>query len=98
MADTSSAIKSISCAMSRKPEPVSENTEWTEQDFRKARPASELPPDLLKAFPRTRGAQKNPRKVAVSIRLSAEVVDGFKAGGPGWQARIDEALKKALGL
>jgi uncharacterized protein (DUF4415 family) len=84
--------------MSRKPAPDPENTEWAEEDFKKARPASELPPDLLKAFPRTRGPQKSPRKVAVSIRLSSEVVDRFKAGGPGWQARIDEALKKALGI
>jgi len=32
-------------------------------------------------------------KTAVNIRLSPEVIAHFKAGGPGWQTRIDEALK-----
>ncbi len=84
--------------MSRKAPPDAENPEWTRKDFEKARPASELPPDVRMAFPRMRGAQKADKKVPVSIRLSPEVVVRFKAGGPGWQARIDEALKKALGL
>jgi uncharacterized protein (DUF4415 family) len=34
----------------------------------------------------------------VSIRLSPEVVEHFKKTGPGWQTRIDEALKKVVGL
>jgi uncharacterized protein (DUF4415 family) len=32
------------------------------------------------------------------LRLSREVVDRFKADGPGWQTRMDEAMKKAAGL
>jgi uncharacterized protein (DUF4415 family) len=36
--------------------------------------------------------------VAVSLRLIREVVEHFKADGPGWQTRMDEALKKAAGL
>jgi len=35
-------------------------------------------------------------KVAVNIRRSAEVLEHFKSGGPGWQTRIDEALKRAV--
>ena len=64
----------------------------------RARPASELPPHIRAAFPRTRGAGKAPKKVPVSIRLSPEVVAHFKAGGPGWQSRIDEALRKVAGI
>ncbi len=75
-----------------------DNPEWTKKDFKRARPASELPPEILKAFPRTRGPQAAPKKIPVSIRLSAEVVERFKATGPGWQSRIDAALKKAVGL
>lgn len=37
-------------------------------------------------------------KQAVSLRLSPEVIAHFKAGGPGWQTRIDEALRKLVGL
>jgi uncharacterized protein (DUF4415 family) len=31
----------------------------------------------------------------VSLRLDPDVVDKFKAGGPGWQSRINEALRRA---
>jgi uncharacterized protein (DUF4415 family) len=33
-------------------------------------------------------------KVQQSLRLSREVLDHFRATGPGWQARIDEVLKR----
>lgn len=74
------------------------NPEWTDADFKKARPASELPADILKAFQRTRGPQKAPKKVPISIRLSQEVIDRLKADGPGWQRRIDDVLKSVLGI
>lgn len=37
-------------------------------------------------------------KVSTTIRLSADVVDHFKTGGPGWQSRIDAALKDWIAL
>jgi len=37
-------------------------------------------------------------KISTTIRLSPEVIDHFKKGGPGWQSRIDAALRKAAGL
>ena len=83
--------------MSQTPETIDPNPEWTEGDFAKAKPASALSPEILAAFPRTRGPQKQPKKIPVSIRLSTEVVEHFRATGPGWQSRIDEALKKAMG-
>ncbi|MEY6433588.1 BrnA antitoxin family protein [Thioalkalicoccus limnaeus] len=42
----------------------------------------------------TRGSQKAPPKEAVSIGLSPKVVAFFKAGGPGWQTRIDAVLRE----
>lgn len=75
-----------------------DNPEWTDEDFARARPASELPPEILKNFPNTRGAQKAPTKVPVSLRLSPDVVAHYRATGPGWQRRIDEDLRKAAGL
>ena len=80
-------------------EPVfdDDNPEWTEEDFARARPPEEvLSPELLAQFKGTRGAQKAPTKVAVSIRLSPDVVKHFKAKGPGWQSRIDDALRKIV--
>lgn len=88
--------------MSRKPkEPVfdDDNPEWTEADFARARPPEEvLPPEILAQFKATRGVQKEPTKIPVSIRLSADVVQHFKDGGPGWQGRIDDALRKVAKL
>jgi uncharacterized protein (DUF4415 family) len=34
------------------------------------------------------------RKVSTTLRLSPEVIEHFRAGGPGWQTRIDEVLKR----
>ena len=36
-------------------------------------------------------------KVSTTIRLSQEVLDHFKAGGRGWQTRIDAALREWIG-
>jgi uncharacterized protein (DUF4415 family) len=43
-----------------------------------------------------RGPQKTPTKKLVSLRLSPEVIDHFKATGPGWQTRIDGALLESI--
>jgi uncharacterized protein (DUF4415 family) len=43
-----------------------------------------------------RGPQKAPTKKLVSLRLSPEVVEHFKATGPGWQTRIDGALLESI--
>jgi len=85
--------------MPNKPMSDPDNPEWSAEDFKRARPPHEvLPPHILKAFPKTRGPQAAAKKVSVSIRLTAEVVERFKADGPGWQSRIDDVLKKAVGL
>jgi uncharacterized protein (DUF4415 family) len=45
------------------------------------------------------GRPKKPApKEAVSIRLDPDVVAHFRAGGPGWQSRINAALRRAAGL
>ncbi|HHJ38233.1 MAG TPA: hypothetical protein ENJ86_07565, partial [Methylothermaceae bacterium] len=38
--------------------------------------------------------QKAPKKRMVTIRFSQEVIEYFRATGPGWQTRMDEALKE----
>jgi uncharacterized protein (DUF4415 family) len=70
-----------------------DNPQWTREEFKRARPASEvLPTRLLR---KVRGAQKTPTKERISIRLSRDVLARFRADGPGWQGRIDEVLRKA---
>ncbi len=40
--------------------------------------------------------KKDGAKVAVSLRLSPDVLDGLKSLGPGWQAMTDGMLREAL--
>lgn len=34
------------------------------------------------------------RKTQMTIRVSNDVLDFFRASGPGWQTRMDEALRR----
>ena len=45
---------------------------------------------------RTRGPNKRPAKEQVAIRLDPEVVGALRASGPGWQTRVNAALKEWL--
>jgi uncharacterized protein (DUF4415 family) len=63
--------------------------------FRRAKPMSD---ERLATYRGMRGPQRAPTKKPTSIRLDADVVAHFKAGGPGWQSRINAALRKAAGL
>ncbi len=36
-------------------------------------------------------------KVSTTIRLSRDVIEHFKAGGRGWQTRINDALREWIG-
>lgn len=47
-----------------------------------------------KRKPGQRGPQLGPTKQLVSVRYSPEVLAFFKAGGAGWQTRMDAALKE----
>ncbi len=76
---------------------VSDNPEWTEDDFKKAVRFSEAFPDLAKTI-RRRGPGKKPPKQIVSIRLSPDVLEHYRGKGPGWQTKIDETLRKAAKL
>ena len=68
----------------------------SQADIKRMRPASEALPASLQAKLRTRGPQKTPTKERITIRLSPEVVQPFRATGDGWQARVDAALKDWL--
>ena len=45
-----------------------------------------------------RGRPAGSAKRLVSLRVDQSVLDRFRADGPGWQSRINEALRKAAGL
>ncbi|NNM72068.1 BrnA antitoxin family protein [Enterovirga aerilata] len=68
-----------------------DSREAAERAFRAAttRPAEVARPTQV-AVPRAREM--------VSIRLDRDVLEHFQADGPGWQERINDALRKAAGL
>lgn len=86
-----------------KPQPLTDDTgevrELNTDAIARFRPAAEvLPPSLQhKIAGRTRGAQRAPTKERITIRLSRDVLDQFRATGAGWQGRVDSALKEWLG-
>ncbi len=84
--------------MGSKPKFDPENPEWTEADFAAAKGPEALPPALLALFPNTKprgGRPAGSDKLQISIRLDKDVVEKFKASGPGWQTRINAALRRA---
>jgi uncharacterized protein (DUF4415 family) len=50
-----------------------------------------------KLVKRGRPPADRPKK-AISLRVDGDVLDRFKADGPGWQGRMNEILRKAVGL
>ena len=70
--------------------------EWTEADWARARPASEVVPHIVAEYRRTRGRQKAPVKEKVTLRLDADVLAHFRRDGKGWQTRLNDVLRKAV--
>ncbi len=69
--------------------------ELTTEELAEFKPAAEaVPPSLMKKL----GLRGRPKaavtKERISIRLSREVVETFRATGEGWQTRMDEALQE----
>ena len=52
------------------------------------------PNGVVRGRPPLRGTAKR----QVTLRLDPDVIEKFREGGPGWQARMNEALRKAVGL
>jgi uncharacterized protein (DUF4415 family) len=73
-----------------------DNPEWTAEEWANARPTREVMPHIVEAYLRSRGQQKKPTKVLISLRLDRDVVESLRASGRGWQGRVNEMLKKAV--
>lgn len=72
-----------------------DNPPLTEKFWQNAKPMSD---ERLARYRGMRGPQKAPVKAATSIRLDQDVLEHFRKGGPGWQSRINQVLRKAAGL
>lgn len=73
-----------------------DNPELTDAQIAKAKPFAEAFPDLYASIKRSRGRPKvESPKEAVTLRLSPDVVEKFKAKGDDWRARMAKALERA---
>lgn len=45
-----------------------------------------------------RGVAGEQAKQQVTLRLDPDIIAKFREGGPGWQTRINDALRKAAGV
>jgi uncharacterized protein (DUF4415 family) len=85
-----------------KPKPLTDEEgevrELLLEDMKRFRPAAEvLSPSLVaKLGIKQRPGKRVPASESVTIRLSHDVLQRFRAGGPGWQARLDAALREWL--
>jgi uncharacterized protein (DUF4415 family) len=65
--------------------------EWTDEMFERAE--IRIGDKVIR-----RGRPPGSSKRQISLRLDQAVIDHFRAGGPGWQSRLNAALRKAAGL
>jgi uncharacterized protein (DUF4415 family) len=70
--------------------------EWTEEMFRRARPAEDVLPDFDFPKPKRRGLQKTPTKVQATFRIDRDVIEYFRGTGRGWQVRVNETLRREV--
>ena len=73
-----------------------ENPEWTPEDVRRARPASEALPEIVgeqTTREMLRRGKTDAHKESVTIPLDAGVLRHFQASGLGWENKINEALR-----
>ena len=76
-----------------------DSPEATDDELAQARPMSEAMPELHAALvaeiaKRKGGRPKleNPKR-SIALRLDADVLEAFKAAGPGWQTRMNDVLR-----
>lgn len=74
---------------------VSDNPELTDEQIAGLRPMKEALPELYAALQADIG-KRGPAKTkeAISIRLDIDLVEKLRASGPGWQSRVNEALRE----
>ena len=75
-----------------------DNPEWTAEDFAKARPFREVFPDLAASIEREGIVVVGDPAVNETVVVERRIVERFEQGGGDWQKRINDVLRKAVGL
>jgi uncharacterized protein (DUF4415 family) len=73
----------------RRPRTLNDARTEAENTFKKVTTKAAEPPPKKAALPGV--------KELVSLRIDQDVLEHFQEGGPGWQDRINDALRRAAG-
>ncbi len=78
-----------------------DNPEWSNREFARAKPAKDVLPQAvyeaaMKRRRGQRGPQKTPTKKALTLRLDPDIIEAYRAGGRGWQARMNDVLRRGI--
>ncbi|WP_038036417.1 BrnA antitoxin family protein [Thermopetrobacter sp. TC1] len=69
--------------------------EITEDEWKLARPASEVFAEMGLALPKKRGRpRKKEPKRQVTLRLDADLLEDLRGLGKGWQTKVNAALRE----
>jgi uncharacterized protein (DUF4415 family) len=71
----------------------------TDEQWAQAKPFREMFPEaaakIAETLKQARGPQRAPTKEMISLRVDRDVLAAYRASGPGWQGRMNAALRAA---
>ncbi len=70
----------------------------TDKELRSAHRLRDADPALVTAVKRSRGRPAGRSKETIHISLDADIVATLRKNGKGWQTRLNEMLRVAMGL
>jgi uncharacterized protein (DUF4415 family) len=85
--------------MAKKPDPLmidNENPEWTARETAEAKPFREAFPVAFASWKKRGRPPVEAPRVHIGFRLAADVVEGLRATGRGYNARVEKVLRDAL--
>ena len=73
---------------------VSDNPEWTAEDFARSQPFHVRFPHLAASL--YGDGLSGTHEAYLPVAIERDLVERFMAGGLGWEARLNETLRKAV--
>jgi uncharacterized protein (DUF4415 family) len=84
--------------MAKNPDPTDDqdNPELTEADFARDCPFMQAHPEFAAPWNKGGRPRVETPKIHLGLRLAADVVNGIKSTGRGYNARVEKVLRDAL--
>jgi uncharacterized protein (DUF4415 family) len=73
-----------------------DSPEWTAKDFAEAKPFRDMHPERYASLKKRGRPPVETPKVHIGFRLAADVVDGIRATGRGYNVRVETVLREAI--